>query len=143
VLLVTGIAVGACAPAEPESTQEPTVDTLAVGEESRLPDGQQQSPDDPFFGFDLDRTVAATTKQREVALRLVNEGLEDVLVFADAGAGEVMVDSISAGDWTRVDLVTRAQAVTLKSTDLRGRILRRVEITVGLDSVRQVIVSAP
>jgi len=143
VLLVIGTVTGACAPAEPESTQELAVDTVAVGEDSRLPDGPEENPEDPFFGFDLDRTVAATTEQREVLLRMVNEGLEDVLVFADAGAGEVRVDSISAGDWTRVVLVTRSPAVTLRSTDLRGRILRIVEIPVGADSVRQVIVSAP
>ena len=144
-LVVAGTVVGACAPGEPESAQEhePIVDTLAVGEEPSIPDGPQENPEDPFFGFDLGRTVASTTEQREVALRLVNEGLEDVLVFADAGAGEVRVDSISAGGWARVDLVTRAPVVTLRSTDLGGRFLRRVEITVGSDSVRQVVVSAP
>lgn len=147
VLLLLAASVGACAPAAPEPAQEPTVDTLRVGGDSTLVDSPLDNPGDPFFGFDLDRTVASTTDQQELALRLRNEGLEDVLVFADAGAGEVWVDSVSAGGWTRVDLVTRAPVVTLRSTDLGGRFLRRLEITVdvggGVDSVREVIVSAP
>ncbi|TFG64050.1 MAG: hypothetical protein E4H28_05665 [Gemmatimonadales bacterium] len=85
----------------------------------------------------------AATETREVALRLRNDGSEDALVYADGGAGEVRIDSVAAGGWTRIALETRAPILTLHSTDLGGRLLRRVEITVGVDSVREVIIGSP
>ncbi len=131
-----------CAPADPEPVEVPAIDTLPADialDSQSLP---TYDPDDPFFGFDLDGTVAATTEQRHLALRLLNDGSEDVLVYADGGAGEVRIDSVAAGARTRVDLLTRATVVTLRSTSLTGRELRRVEITTTTDTVRDVVISA-
>jgi len=134
---------GACTPTDKRSEPESTVDELVAVDSSTVPHSMPVTREDPFSGFDLGDTVAAATEQQEVFLRLRNSGSEDALVFADGGAGEVQVDSIGAGGWTRVELVTRAPTVILRSTDLHGRLLRRVEITVGADTVREVIVSAP
>lgn len=131
-----------CAPAEPEPVEIPAIDSLPADIAFDPPRGPPYDPDDPFFGFDLDRTPEAATEQRTLALRLRNDGSEDVLVFADAGAGEVRIDSVAAGAWTRVDLLTRASVVALRSISLTGRVVRRVEITVGADTVRDVVISA-
>lgn len=120
------------------------MDTLPADIAFDSPGGPTHDPDDPFFGFDLDRTVAAaTTEQRTLALRLLNDGSEDVLVFADGGAGEVRIDSVAAGARTRVDLLTRASVVSLRSVSLTGRVLRHVEITAGADTVEDVVINAP
>ena len=131
-----------CAPAEPEPVEAPAIDTLPADIALEPPDLPAYDRDDPFFGFDLDRTAVATAEQRKLALRLLNDGSEDVLVFADGGAGEVRIDSVAAGAWTRVDLLTRASVVTLRSISLTGEILRRVEIATGADTVRDVVISA-
>ena len=131
-----------CAPAEPEPVEAPAIDTLPADIAFDSPGAPTFDPDDPFFGFDLDRTVATATEQRKLALRLLNEGAEDVLVFADGGAGEVRIDSVAAGAWTRVDLLTRAPVVTLRSISLSGRVVSRVEITAAADTVTDVVISA-
>jgi len=148
-LLTLVVVVAACAPTETDPELASTVDTLeavtGVEAEASLSPLVPRPADseNPFAGFDLDETVATTTEQQEVALRLRNDGVDDVLVFADGGAGEVRIDSVTGGAWTRVDLLTRAPVVTVRSTDLTGRDIQRVEITVGIDTVREVLVSAP
>ena len=132
-LLTFALLAWTCAPAEPEPVEVPAIDSLPADIAFDPPGCSSYDPDEPFFGFDLDRTPDAETEQRTLALRLRNDGSEDVLVFADAGAGEVRIDSVAAGTWTRVDLLTRASVVALRSISLTGRVLRRVEIPVGAD----------
>lgn len=141
-LLALVLLAWTCAPAEPEPVEIPAIDTLPADIAHDPPDVPTYDPDDPFYGFDLDHTVVAATEQRKLALRLFNDGSEDVLVFADGGAGEVRIDSVAAGAWTRVDLLTRASVITLRSTSLTGRVLRRIEIATGADTVRDVVISA-
>jgi len=148
-LLTLAIVVAACAPTGADPELASTADTVeaVTGVEAEASSSplvrRPGDPQNPFSGFDLDKTVATTTDQQKVPLRLRNNGVDDVLVFADGGAGEVKIDSVTAGAWTRVDLLTRAPVVTVRSTDLTGRDLQRVEITVGIDTVREVLVSAP
>ena len=149
MLLILAVVVAACAPTETDPELASTVDTVeaVTGVEAEASSSplvpRPGDPENPFSGFDLDETVATTTEQREVLLRLRNDGVDDVLVFADGGAGEVRIDSVTGGAWTRVNLLTRAPVVTVRSTDLTGRDIQRVEITVGIDTVREVLVSAP
>ena len=134
---------GACTPSDKQPEPESTVDRRVAVDSATVPQRTPAASEDPFYGFELGDTVAVATEQQEVMLRLRNDGSEDVLVFADGGAGEVQIDSIGAGGWTRVELVTRAPTLILRSRDLHGSLLRRVEITVGADTVREVRVSAP
>lgn len=142
-ILSLSFVLGACIPSDEQSEPESAVDRLVAVDSATVPHRTPVASKDPFSGFGLGDTVAVATEPQEVLLRLRNDSSEDVLVFADGGAGEVQVDSIGAGGWTRVELVTRAPTVILRSTDLHGRLLRRVEITVGTDTVREVSVSAP
>ena len=51
--------------------------------------------------------------ERTYRLVVVNAGLDTLVVRAEAGAGEVMVDSIAAGDSVRAEIVSRSDSVGL------------------------------
>lgn len=97
-----------------------------------------EDADDPFYGFDIDRVSDQGGEERQLALRLRNEGTEDAVVFAEAGAGEVFLDSVEAGSWSRVDLVTRGSAVTLRSARRSGETMHRLDPGVLPDSIIEV-----
>lgn len=90
---------------------------------------------DPFAGFELAAGETASIEPRRIALRLVNPDDGTAIVFADGGAGEVLLDSVAARSEARVDVLTRAPVVTLRSVGPSGRELRATEVTVGPDTV--------
>lgn len=141
ILAVVMLAAG-CADSESEPPVETAVDTSLTGSLTERPSPELDDSLDPLFGFDLDAPAAGTSEQHRLALRLRNDGEEDALVFADAGAGEVLVDSVAAGSWTRVDILTRASRVVLRSATPAGRNLRRIEIETELDMLREVVIQA-
>jgi hypothetical protein len=99
--------------------------------------------DDPFYGFDLDRVGSEDRDEKLLALRLRNDGTEDAVVFADAGAGEVFLDSVEAGGWSRVDLVTRGPDVQLRTAWPSGETIQLVDLAVVPDSVVEVSLGNP
>jgi hypothetical protein len=99
--------------------------------------------EDPFYGFNIDRSDAQGHEERSLALRLQNDGAEDAVVFAEAGAGEVFLDSVAAGSWSRVDLVTQGPVVTLRTARLSGETLHQLNLALVSDSVIEVNVGDP
>lgn len=99
--------------------------------------------EDPFYGFDIDRVGSEDREEKLVALRLRNDGTEDAVVFADAGAGEVLLDSVEAGAWSRVDLVTRGPAVALRSARPSGQTIQHLDLAVVRDSVIEIRLENP
>lgn len=140
-LVVVVLAAG-CADNESVPPVKTAVDTSLTGSLAEQPSPEPNDSLDPLFGFDLDAPAANTSEQHRLALRLRNDGEEDALVFADAGAGEVLVDSVAAGSWSRVDILTRASRVVLRSATPAGRSLRHIEIETELDMLREVVVQA-
>ena len=143
VAVVSAFLVLACGETDQPSPPEHVADTVSAQIRAAAPAAGASDPTDPFFGFDLGQPVATTTIQRAFRLRLRNDGDEDVLVFADGGAGEVRIDSVTAGQWTEVELVTRAPLVVVRSATPAGRNLRRLEIDPVADTVREVVVHGP
>ncbi len=141
LLAVVVLATG-CADNQSEPTAEIPADSSSISTRTEEPSPEPADSLDPLFGFDLDDTIGSTSEQRRLALRLRNDGEEDALVFADGGSGEVLIDSVPAGTWTRVDVLTRASRIVLRSATLTGRNLRRIEIDTDLDMLREVIIQA-
>ena len=82
-------------------------------------------------------------EERLLALRLRNLGGEDAVVSADAGAGEVFLDSVEAGRWSRVDLLTRGPVVTLRSARSSGETIHQLDLDAVQDSVVEINVGEP
>lgn len=137
VTLATG-----CAESRSEPSAEIVADSSITGGLTEPPSPEPADSLDPLFGFDLDAPAAGTSEQHRLALRLRNDGEEDALVFADGGSGEVLIDSVAAGSWTRVDVLTRASRIILRSATPTGRSLRRIEIETDLDMLREVVIQA-
>lgn len=93
---------------------------------------------DPFAGFELSADPQISADLRRLSLLLRNDGPSVVVVLADGGTEEVLLDSIPAESRHRVDLLTRAPVVTLRSEAPGGRTLSTAEIAVGPDSVVEV-----
>lgn len=96
--------------------------------------------DDPFAGFELEAAPGATADSRRIALLLRNLGTRLAVVYADGGAGEVLLDSVAGGGEARVDIATRATSIMLRSMTPDGDTLRTEEIIAGPDTVLEVIV---
>lgn len=142
VLLIGAALVPGCAEPVSDQSLEAVADPSDIESQSEPLREEAYDPADPFFGFDLDAPVVPAAEQRRLPLRLRNDGVVDALVYADGGAGEVLVDSVSAGGSKRVDLMTRATAVVLRSATPTGRTLRSVEIETGIDSLREIAIHA-
>lgn len=147
------LALSACGPGEEpvqDAAPEETADTAAAGVDSAglATDSGAADPatedsgggGEPFFGFRLDAEPEAATESRRLALRLVNPGERLAVVYADGGAGEVLLDSVPAASESRIDVLTRAPRVGLRSVASDGAPLRSTEIEVGPDTVRSVLV---
>lgn len=95
---------------------------------------------DPFRGFDLDTGPATNAVERRVALLLRNYDARTAIVYADGGAGEVLLDSVPPGAESRIDLLSRAGAIALRSVTPEGELLHAGEVSPGSDTVVDVIV---
>lgn len=137
--LILALGAGACAGAEPGSEAAP-IDTSTIA----VADSQPTAPEaeGPFRGFDIDRS-AESRIERTVALRLRNDGSEDAVVYADAGAGEVLLDTVAAGRWSRVDLVSFGSIVTLRSARASGESTHQLDLAAVPDSIIEVNVGEP
>lgn len=91
------------------------------------------SAEDPFRGFDLP-SENGTGEMRRYRLRLRNDGDSLAIVYADGGAGEVLLDSVPAGSWRPVEVDSRAHIVRLRSETPGGAMLREAELGAPADT---------
>lgn len=96
--------------------------------------------DDPFTGFELDAGPAVTADRRRIALLLRNQDARTAIVYADGGAGEVLLDSVAPGADSRVDILSRAATIALRSVTPEGDLLRSTEVSPGPDTIVAVII---
>lgn len=94
---------------------------------------------DPFTGFELEADPAAAVERR-IALLLRNHDARTAVVYADGGAGEVLLDSVPPGSDIRVDILSRAATIALRSVAPDGEVLRETEVSPGPDTIVDVIV---
>lgn len=94
---------------------------------------------DPFTGFELDAD-SPTAVERRIALLLRNHDARMAVVYADGGAGEVLLDSVPPGTDIRVDILSRAATIALRSVAPDGEVLRETEVSPGPDTIVDVIV---
>jgi len=136
------IVVPACGDAEPDPepvAEEATpADTVLVARDADAP-----AAEDPFRGFNIGGRGESGHEEKLLALRLQNGGTEDAVVFAEAGAGEVLLDSVPAGRWSRVDLLTHGPVVTLRTARSSGETIHRLELAAVPDSIVEVNVGDP
>jgi hypothetical protein len=69
------------------------------------------------------------------ALRLVNRTEQPAVVYADAGVGRVVLDTIEPADSARVNVEVRAREVRLRAMDLTGQPLITDTIALVADSL--------
>jgi hypothetical protein len=119
--------------------------TVAVAQDSAgdtttavAPEAGETVPPDPFTGFELSADPQVSAELRRLSLLLRNDGPSVVVVHADGGAEEVLLDSVPAESRHRVDLLTRAPVVTLRTEAPGGRTLSTAEVAVGPDSIVEV-----
>lgn len=98
---------------------------------------------DPFMGFELDAESAANDVERRIALLLRNQGSRTAIVYADGGAGELLLDSVPPGADARVDILSRAATIVLRSVSPEGGLLRTTRLHPGPDTIVDVIVGPP
>lgn len=142
-LLIAGLLVVGCGGAETDARQpdgaSASGDTAAIAADSTTADSTfADTTPDPFAGFQLESGPAASAELRRLALSLRNDGAVPAIVRASGGAEEVLLDTVPPGAARRVDLLTRAASVTLRSLAADGRALRTRDVTVGADSVVEV-----
>ncbi len=116
-----------------------TVAPDSVADSSRAAPPDTVLAADPFTGFELDADPA-TADQRRIALLLRNHDARTVVVYADGGAGEVLLDSVPPGSDVRVDILTRAATIALRSVASDGALLRETDVSPGPDTIVDVIV---
>jgi hypothetical protein len=102
----------------------------------------QASDEDPFRGFDLP-SENGTGEMRRYKLRLRNDGDSLAIVYADGGAGEVLLDTVPAGSWRPVEVDSRARLVRLRSVTPGGDLLRETELGVPADSAIDLAIGSP
>lgn len=100
------------------------------------------STEDPFRGFDLP-SENGTGEMRRYRLRLRNDGDSLAIVFADGGAGEVLLDTVPAGSWRPVEVDSRARLVRLRSVTPGGSPLRSTELGAPADTAIDLAVGPP
>lgn len=144
------VTVLACAGAD-DATDDPPPDDAAAAalEDSVAPgsaaDSSREAPPDtglaadPFTGFELD-AAPANGVERRIELLLRNHDARLAVVYADGGAGEVLLDSVPPGSDVRVDILSRAATIALRSVAPDGELLRETEVSPGPDTIVDVIV---
>lgn len=147
LVLATALACGGADDTTDDAPPDGT-DAAAV-EDSVVPDGSADSSRaapadtglaaDPFTGFELD-TDSPNAVERRIALLLRNHDARMAVVYADGGAGEVLLDSVPPGTDVRVDILSRATTIALRSVAPDGEVLRETEVSPGPDTIVDVIV---
>lgn len=147
-VVLAAVAASACGGADHEADDVRPND--AVVEDSVASDSASDtapatrdtgSADDPFTGFQLDAD-AANAVERRSALLLRNHDARMAIVYADGGAGEVLLDSVPPGSESRIDILSRASTIALRSVTPDGELLRETEVSPGLDTIVAVIVGS-
>lgn len=150
LILVTALACGGVDDATDEAPPDggdaaALEDSLAPAAAADAADsGRAAAPDtglaaDPFTGFELDADPA-NAEERRIALLLRNHDARLAVVYADGGAGEVLLDSVPPGSDIRVDILSRAATIALRSVTPDGELLRATQVAPGPDTVVDVIV---
>lgn len=137
LLLIAALLAVGCGEAETDAGQAhgpASGDTAVVAVDSTPAD----TAPDPFAGFQLESGPGASAEPRRLALSLRNDGPVPAIVRASGGADEVLLDTVPPGASHRVDLLTRAPSVTLRSLAADGRTLRTGDIVLGPDSIIEV-----
>ena len=144
--------IGACADgddagnrSEPASaasadTADAPLDTSAMADPAMADSIAAAHDQDPFHGFDLDSVAGARNEAKVARLLLRNDSEETAVVYGTGGAGEVLLDTVPAESERRVDVTTRAVRLGVRSETVTGEDLRQDEVTVGVDSVLNVLV---
>ncbi len=132
-LIVTAILLGACDPDNDTSLASATdytmTDSVAGADTSQFSarfdtttsTASNETSEDPFasFGYGQAKDVDATIIHR-IAARIVNLTSEEAIVLADAGAGAVLVDTVSVGDSLLVNLETRGDSILVTGLSPAG-----------------------
>lgn len=143
--LAAALAVGACGGPDDAADDAAVEDTVAPDEigDSIAATPDTGSTDDPFTGFELEADPTLNAAERRIALLLRNHDARTAIVYADGGAGEVLLDSVPPGAETRVDILSRAGTIALRSVTPEGEVLRNTEVSPGPDTIVDVIVGPP
>ena len=122
--LLLAMALSACAePDDPEGAAPPPTDALVT--DSAAADSAPGAVDD---GAPPIPSLPGEGAPRQYRLRLVNLLDRDAFVFASAGAGRVVVDTVPGADSTIVDIRLRSDHVTLEARDPSGRVVKSEEV---------------
>ncbi|MFW6089842.1 MAG: hypothetical protein ACODAB_08820 [Gemmatimonadota bacterium] len=124
---------GADAAALEDSIARDSADSMRAGA------ADTGSASDPFTGFELEADPAGAVERR-IPLLLRNQAARTAVVYADGGAGEVLLDSVPPGSDARVDILSRAATIALRSVAPDGELLRETEVSPGPDTIVDVIV---
>jgi hypothetical protein len=79
------------------------------------------SEEDPFAVFGLGAAADVKTTNEITQAWLVNRMDAAIMVMGEAGAGQVVIDTIPAGDSVLVRIETRADSVRLEALTMAGR----------------------
>ncbi len=79
---------------------------------------------------------------REYRLLLVNALDVDAHVFAAAGAGSVVLDTVPRLDSVRVNILVRADIVRLEARDDEGMLMRETDLALAPDTLNRWIIEA-
>lgn len=131
-----------CADPETEQSLQQTDSALAdssdagAGPAEGLPvSADTTAPRTPFGSLaDQEPTEA---ELRTYPLRIVNRFSSRVLVYASAGAGRVVLDTVPAQDSVRIDVQVRAEHVLLEVTDPSGRSLLQHDLALIPDTLNR------
>ncbi len=97
--------------------------------------GQRDAAEDSPLVLGRGGVPIVAVETRTYLLQLVNLTGEPAVVYADAGAGRVVLDTLDARDSARVNIEIRAREVRLEASDLTGRTLREARISPRADSL--------
>ena len=131
------LTVTACAPTSDRAAETPE---RAVREDS----GGESDPaiavvDGPADGVDERWTALAVPpapRLDTVQLLLINRHQVPLVVFADGGAGEVLLDTVAATDSARVNVIIAADSVSLRAVGPDGTSGSPERVGLGGDSTR-------
>jgi hypothetical protein len=137
-LLVAGLLALGCGGTDGDAGQADGTPVPADTAVSATDSTPADTTPDPFTGFRLESEPGASAELRRLALSLRNDGPVPAIVRASGGADEVLLDTVPPGATRRVDLLTRAPSVTLRSLAADGRTLRTGDFALGPDSIIEV-----
>lgn len=127
---VAGVGVlfvlGGCASAEPVEQNDTMADSIEV---AAAPEPDPNAPNLPL--------LLGEGPTRDFQLVLINPSDRVLSVSARAGSTEVVLDTVPAGDSTRVDIRVRADRLDLVARDASGAEVTREEVELDSDSLNR------